>query len=103
MQTSLCYIKFKYPSNLKRLKLHLYSKEDKSDPNNYRSISVLSIISIFERHISKSITKLMDKFELIYHHQSGFRKQHSCYTVLTKIVDNWLAAKNENNILAQSF
>ena len=39
---------------------------DKSDPNNYRPISVLQIIaSIFERLISNPITKIMNKHDLV--------------------------------------
>ena len=41
----------------------------------------------------------MDTYDLIYHHQSGFRKQHSCQTALTSLVDNWLTAINENKIV----
>ena len=41
----------------------------------------------------------MVKFDLIYDHHSGFRKQHSCHTAPTKIVDNWLTAINENKIV----
>ena len=90
-----------YPDNLKKAKVTpIFKKGDKSDPNNYRPISVLPIISsIYERHISNSITRFMDKYDLIYHHQSGFRKQHSCQTALTSLVDNWLTAINENKIV----
>ena len=90
-----------YPDNLKKAKVTpIFKKGDKSDPNNYRPISVLPVISsIFERHISNSITKFMDKYDLIYHHQSGFRKQHSCQTALTSLVDNWLTAINENKVV----
>ena len=41
----------------------------------------------------------MDKYNLIYHNQSGFRKQNSCQTALTKLTDTWLAAINENEIV----
>lgn len=90
-----------YPDNLKKAKVTpIFKKGDRADPNNYRPISVLPIISsIFERHISNCITTFVDKYNLIYHNQSGFRKQHSCQTALTKLTDTWLAAINENEIV----
>ena len=39
----------------------------------------------------------MDTYDLIYHHQSGFRKNHSCQTALTRLDDHWLTEINENN------
>lgn len=88
-----------YPEMLKKAKVTpIFKKGDKSDPNNYRPISVLPVISsIFERHISNCVSKFMDMHNLIYHHQSGFRKNHSCQTALTRLVDHWLAEINENN------
>ena len=63
-----------YPEMLKKAKVTpIFKQGDKSDLNNYRPISVLLIISsIFERHISNCVTKFMDTYDLIYHHQSGF-------------------------------
>ena len=89
----------KYSKMLRKAKVTpIFKKGNKSDPNNYRPISVLPVISsIFERHISNCVTKFMDTHNLIYHNQSGFRKNHSCQTALTKLVDHWLAQMNENN------
>ena len=61
------------------------------------SQSFLLISTIFERHISNCVTKFMNTHNLIYHNQSGFRKNHSCQTALTKLVDHWLEQINENN------
>lgn len=90
-----------YPDNLKIAKVTpIFKKGDKSDPNNYRPISVLPVISsVFEKHISNCITHFLDKYDIIFHHQSGFRKQHSCQTALTRLIDTWLAAINENEIV----
>ena len=88
-----------YPEMLKKAKVTpIFKTGDKSDPNNYRPISVLPVISsIFERHISNCVSKFMDTHNLIYHNRSGFRKNHSCQTALTRLVNHWLAEINENN------
>ena len=57
------------------------------------------ITGIFERHISTCLINFLDKHKLIYDNQSGFRRNHSCQTSLTKMVDNWFTAINNNEIV----
>lgn len=94
-----------YPDDLKRAKVTpIFKKGEKTDINNYRPISVLPIITgIFERHVSNCLVNFLEEHNLIYEQQSGFRKQHSCQTALTKIVDNWLTAINNNEIVGTLF
>ena len=67
-------------------------------------MSVLPIInSIFERHISNCLVNYLESNSLLYNHQSCFRKLHSCQTALTKIVDNWLHAINNSEIVGTVF
>lgn len=79
-----------YPDALKHAKVTpVFKRGEKSDVNNYRPISVLPVITcIFERHVSSCMTSFLEKFNLIYKFQSGFRQRHSCQTSLTKIIDN---------------
>ena len=90
-----------YPVDLKKGKGHAYfQKSEKQDINNYRSISVLPVITgIFERHISTCLINFLDAHKLIYEQQSGFRCHHSCQTSLTKMVANWFTAMNNNEIV----
>ena len=90
-----------FPDNLKKAKVTpIYKKGSKTDVNNFRPISVLPILnSIYERHISNCVTTFLDEYNLIYELQSGFRRLHSCQTALTKAVDNWLTAMNNNYIV----
>ena len=90
-----------YPDDLKKAKVTpIFKKGEKQDINNYRPISVLPIITgIFERHISTCLIDFLDKHKLIYECQSGFRRNHSCQTSLTKMVDNWFTAMNNNEIV----
>ena len=52
-----------------------------------------------ERHISTCLINFLDKHKLIYDNHSGFRCNYSCQTSLTKMVDNWFTAMNNNEIV----
>ena len=56
---------------------------------DYRPVSILPILSkIYERVVLEQITNFIEK-KLIYHHyQSGYRKNHSTATLLTKLRDD---------------
>ena len=64
--------------------LHRFSKKgDKSNPENYRPISILPTISkLFERHIASQIYDFFLRNDLLHREQSGFRQFHSCQTAL---------------------
>ena len=48
----------------------------KSDPDNYRPISVLSVVArLFEKLVHDQVLKHLDKY--LYSNQSGFRPRHS--------------------------
>ena len=82
----------------------IFKKGEKTDINNYRPISVLPvIIGIFERHVSNCLVDFLEGHDLVYEQQSGFRKRHSCQTALTKIIDTWLTALNNNQIVGALF
>ena len=61
----------------------LYKKEAKTKPKNYRPISVLPLLSkIIERIIHNQTQEFLDKNNILYKYQSGFRKHHSTDTCL---------------------
>ena len=63
----------------------------REDPSNYRPISILPTISkIFERHIAQQLHTFFKDTDIIHVTQSGFRKQHSCHTALTRLIDAFL-------------
>ena len=94
-----------FPSQLKIAKIFLIHKSGpKSDPSNYRPISILPTISkLFERHINKHIMGVLNKYNLIHEDQSGFRLKHSYQTALTRLVDQWMTYIDKGDIVGTLF
>ena len=94
-----------FPDELKVAKVTpIFKKGGRSDPGNYRSISILSTISkLYERHIASQINQYLSTFNLLHVEQSGFRQFHSCQTALTKLIDTWLKEMDEGNVTGVSF
>jgi hypothetical protein len=79
----------KFPDSLKVARVKaLFKKGDKSDPNNYRPISILpSISKIFEKLLLKQLYKYFTDNSLLFNHQYGFRKGHSTEHAVLELVD----------------
>ena len=94
-----------FPDELKIAKVTpIYKKGDRSDPGNYRPISILPTISkIYERHVASQIHEYLSTFNLLHIEQSGFRQFHSCQTALTKLIDTWLKEMDDGNITGVSY
>ena len=78
------------PDELKFAKVKpLYKKNSRLDAGNYRPVSILCIISkILERAVYVQIEDYLNKNELLYANQSGFRKSYSTDTCLIDLTDN---------------
>lgn len=102
---NLCLDKSYFPSAFKIAKvIPLYKSGDRSDPSNYRPISLLSVLSKpLEKHINKHIILHIDKYDLLHSSQSGFRGNHSCHTALINLVDHWLSNINNNMLTGVVF
>ena len=94
-----------FPDELKVAKVTpIFKKGDRSDPGNYRPISILPTISkLYERHVASQIYEYLSTFNLLHVEQSGFRQFHSCQTALTKLIDTWLKEMDEGNVIGVSF
>ena len=94
-----------FPNELKIAKVTpIFKKGARSDPGNYRPISILPTISkIFERHVAAKIHEFLTEFKLLHTEQSGFRQFHSCQTALTKLTDTWLREMDIGNVTGVSF
>ena len=80
-----------FPNNLKIGKVcPIYKgKGSKSDPDNYRPISVLSVIArLFEKLIHEQLFPYFNDY--LYKNQSGFRPKYSTQTALLNTSNQWL-------------
>ena len=67
----------------------IFKKGDKSDPGNYRPISLTShLIKIFERVVRKKLVCHLESNRILSNKQHGFRKGRSCFTHLLKHIDD---------------
>lgn len=94
-----------FPKSFKNAKvIPIHKKGSKSDKRNYRPISILPLISlILERHVSSHLKQYLEKNQLLYQRQSGFRSNHSCQTALIRIIDDWITAIDKNEIVGSIF
>src|SRR6266496_3704942 len=66
----------------------LFKKGKKSDPQNYRPISLTSLVcKVLESLIKDSILSHLNKFSLIRSSQHGFTKNRSCLTNLLEFME----------------
>ena len=54
---------------------------------------------IFERHVNLHFKTIIEANDLLYSRQSGFREIHSCQTSLIRIIDDWITAIDNNQIV----
>ena len=94
-----------FPNQLKCAKVYpIFKGGSKSDPSNYRPISVLPTISkIFEKHVNKHLMNYLNKYKLIHESQSGFRQKHSCQTALIKLIDQWMSSIDKGDLVGSLF
>ena len=94
-----------FPDQLKQAKVFpIFKSGSKSDPSNYRPISILPTVSkIFEKHINKHLMGYLNKHKLLHESQSGFRHKHSCQTALTKLIDNWSECIDKGDMIGALF
>ena len=70
-----------------------------SDPSNYRPIATLSPFSkALERFIYDQLIKYLDKHDVLFKYQFGFRKNHSTEQAIMEITDNLKASIDSNFI-----
>ena len=75
----------------------IYKKGNKSNPVNYRPISLTCILCKVMEHIVLShMWKHLNANDVILHHQHGFQTGLSCQTQLVEAVRDWASSMNNN-------
>ena len=66
----------------------LYKADTPMCFNHYRPVSLLCILSkVFEKIMYSRLFEFMERFQIIYKNQFGFRKKHSSYMALMVLMD----------------
>ena len=82
----------------------LFKQGERSDLNNYRPISVISVIAkVFERIVYDQLYSFLAKEDVISKQQSGFRSLHSTVTALLEATDSWAFNIDRGNVNALVF
>ena len=93
--TQICNLSIKlshFPKDCKLAKLKpLYKKGTKTDPKNFRPMSLLPVFSkAFEKVIHDQTMEYLTDNNIIYKYQSGFHKNNSTDTSLSYLTDKIL-------------
>jgi hypothetical protein len=86
-------------------KLAIYKgKGDQNEEGNYRPISVVSHIGkLMEKQVHSQFIVYLESHDFISKDQSAYLKGHSTTTCLHKVVDDWLEAMNEGQVISVCF
>ena len=76
----------------------LFKSKCRQDCNNYRPISrFITLSKILEKIVYKRTIAFLDKHNILFNSQYGFRKKHSCSDTIMELVSEILK-NNENGI-----
>lgn len=87
-----------FPKLMKIAKVYALHKGGlKSHLDNYRPISLLSVLSkMLEKVVQKRITKFFDEGEVLYDKQFGFRKSHSTVNAVQQFIGEVVTGFDKN-------
>ena len=79
-----------FPEGLKIGKIiPIFKSGDKNDVNNYRPISILTILAkVMEKLVYKRLMNYLNKNNILYNYQFGFRENHSTQLALFELIDH---------------
>ena len=69
-----------------------------TDPGNYRPISLLSVFDkLLEKVMLNRLLQFLNKNDILYKYQFGFRKNHATSNALTEVIDHIYKSLDEGN------
>jgi hypothetical protein len=78
----------------------IFKKGTKTNPGNYRPVSVLPVVSKFmERIVHKQLYEYLSANNLLSLQQSGFRRKHSCQTSLHRLTEQLYSDLYDGNVV----
>ena len=88
----------KYPTFCKYAKVSpIYKEGDVNDPNNYRPISILTVVGkCIEYFVNVQLTNYMEDNQLLTDSQYGFRKNNSTTYLMLDLFDEIFNSKSKN-------
>ena len=94
-----------FPDELKIARvIPVFKSEDALLFSNYRPVSVLPVLSkIFERIMYDRLLKYLNKYDLLYKYQFGFRNKHSPNLALIFLIDKISTAIDEGKYVIGLF
>ena len=92
-------VQFRISLKLQHAVVPIHKGGSKSDPANYRPVSLTSVImKIFERIMRKAIVEQLHNNQLMNKSQHGFRKGRSCISALLEVYDNIMSSISNPNV-----
>ncbi|KAI8500958.1 hypothetical protein Bbelb_210530 [Branchiostoma belcheri] len=77
----------------------VYKKGDKTDPLNYRPISLLpTVAKVMERLVHNHLYSYLEENNLLHNNQSGFRKGDGTVLQLIRMVNDWARSIDDPDI-----
>ena len=95
----------KVPDEIKIAKVTpLHKKGPREDPGNYRPISVLPVIGkVLEKLINIRLIQFLEKNDIFYYHQYGFRKKYSTKLSLINLINSTLKSIDQGKVTLGMF
>ena len=94
-----------FPSELKKGKVvRLPKSTDKTNPTNYRRISLLFVLAkLLKTYVQIHLSDYLEKRQHLLPFQCEFRRKYSCNTALARLTNCWLSALNKGEVSGAAF
>lgn len=81
----------------------VYKKEDDTDKNNYRPISLCIPGKIMETSVELTLTSHIRQHNLTINHQWAYKKGYSTEMLMIKMIEDWRRALDNRQVISVVF